>query len=252
MKIIVLDTETIGVRTQDLLNLGYIIADINPSTGAFKVLKKRDYLVGSLYANTDYMINDMLVGAEKYGQYTALLERHEIVRKTQAEMLKMLIKDIERYKIVHLYAYNCAFDKRIIENACAKNALITPCDNILDIWSYAKRYICNTPSYIEWAKGKSEFTESGKYISTTVESVTRYLCHNDIFVEDHTALSDTHWELAILSECAKLGCDITEPLAKDGNIKSNQIFRKTMVVNGETIEFSYTNSITRNGITYYR
>ena len=93
MNILVFDTETVGVITQDLLNVGYKIIDLNPATSESTTLVKRDYLVADLYNNTPLMIYDMFVGAEKYGIYTALLERKQIIKHSIEKIFDIMRND---------------------------------------------------------------------------------------------------------------------------------------------------------------
>ena len=75
MNICIFDTETVGKVSQDLLNVGYKIIDLNIQQGTYKVLQERDYLVGKLFNNTIYMLNDDFVGAVKYAKYTLALQK---------------------------------------------------------------------------------------------------------------------------------------------------------------------------------
>ena len=60
MKVIVFDTETIGKVSQDLINVGYQVLDINIQHGDGKILVERDYVVRSLVDNKIYCLNDDL------------------------------------------------------------------------------------------------------------------------------------------------------------------------------------------------
>ena len=255
MNCLVFDTETVGVITQDLLNVGYKIINVNPATGEYETLVKRDYLVADLYNNVPLMMNDMFVGAEKYGKYTALLERKQIIKHSIQKIFSILENDIARYKPMFGYAYNCGFDTDKFEKTADKFKIVNPISGLIvhDIWAFAVNYICRTQEYIEWAKANEIFTESGCYIKTSVESVVKFLTNNLDFVEEHTALDDCGWETEILCECIKRGCDITQPMKKGGNIPSEKVFTKTMVLpNGETIEIEYTKEYERNGVVKYK
>ena len=255
MNCLVFDTETVGMITQDLLNVGYKIVDLNPTTSECKTLVKRDYLVADLYNNTPLMINDMFVGAEKYGIYTALLESKQIVKHSIQKIFDIMRNDLAKYKPLFAYAYNCSFDTDKFEKTSDKFTIENPLNNMAvhDIWAYAVNYICRTDEYIAWAKANEIFTESGCYIKTSVESVVKFLTNNLDFTEQHTALDDVGWETLILCECVKRGCDITKPMKKGGNIASEKVFTKKMVLpNGETIEIEYTKEYERNGVVKYR
>ena len=66
MKIIVFDTETAGCKTQTLLNIGYVVADLDLETFKYKVLKGKDYLIRKHYQNRIWLLNDMFVKEEKF------------------------------------------------------------------------------------------------------------------------------------------------------------------------------------------
>ena len=255
MKCVVFDTETVGVITQDLLNVGYKIIDLNPATAEYTTLVKRDFIVADLIKNVPLMINDMFVGAEKYGKFTALLENKQATKHNIGKIFDIMKKDIAKHKPMFAYAYNCSFDTDKFEKTADKFKIDNPLNNlpVLDIWAFAVNHICRTDEYIEWAKANEVFTESGVYIKTSVESVIKFLTNNLDFIEEHTALDDCGWETEILVECVKRGCDITQPMKKGGNIPSGKVFTKTMVLpNGETIEIEYTKECERNGVVKYK
>ena len=51
MNVIIFDTETIGKVSQDLLNVGYKIIDIDIQQALYLMLNERDYLVNDLINN---------------------------------------------------------------------------------------------------------------------------------------------------------------------------------------------------------
>ena len=84
MNIVIFDTETVGVKTQSLLNVGYKICDVNIQNATAETLIERNYLVTDLINNRSLMLNDMFVGAEKYEKMEAEKKR------LKAEMNKLL------------------------------------------------------------------------------------------------------------------------------------------------------------------
>ena len=268
MNIIVFDTETLGMKSQDLLNVGYRILDINPMTRVVNVLCERDMIdlnlfsaVNKLYAHKGCLEEDMewvlglnFLPKEKYEKYVNLIALKKIERHNIKRIYEILAQDMAKYKVVFGYAYNSNFDQDKFAKTATKYGLINPLANlpIFDIWAYATNHICRTKEYIEWAKANQVFTESGSYISTSVESVVKYLTNNLDFVEEHTALSDTQWETAILVECMARGCDITKWEQRGEKIESGKIFSKTIVLpNGERHEFEYTKLLNRTLNEYY-
>ena len=255
MNIIVFDTETIGVVSQDLLNVGYEVLDLNISTGEKTTLVKRDYLVSKLINNEVYCLNDKFVGANKYNMYLELLKQKRIIKRSIPQIFKTLKTDLKRHNVVFGYAYNANFDKDKFTKTALKYGIENPLESIpvFDIWQYAYQYIVNTEDYITWAKENEVFTESGAYIKQSVESVCKYLYNDLSFIEDHTALSDVEHEVKILIECFKRGCDITRDLKIKKNIESDKVFTEKLVLpNGEKIEFEYKRKTERNGKTTYK
>ena len=253
MKVIVFDTETIGKVSQDLINVGYKIIDINIQQGDGKVLCERDYLVRNLFDNEVYCINDDFVGIEKYTFYKRLLKNNRIIKRNLKQIYTTLLNDIKRHNVLFGYAYNCNFDLDKFRTNCP-DGIINPFETIpvFDIWDYAIHYICNTTDYKEWSLANGNITESQRYISTSVEGVCRYLYNNMYFVESHTALDDVQHETYILLECVKRGADITRPLKTNHFIKSGKELTETLVIDGNEQVINYKSKYVRNGKTYYK
>lgn len=242
MNVIVFDTETVGVQTQSLLNIGYTIVDINPSTAEVKHLISRDYIVRNHYQNEMLMLNDMFVGAEKWAVMKQNVDSGGAILRNIPQIFTTMSNDIARYKPNFGFAYNCEFDTDKFEKTAIQFGIANPIANIPihDLWGYAYHYICTTPEYIAYMKAHELFTETKRFIKTSVEGVTAYLNDNPNFTEEHTALSDVGWELKILQEVVKRGCDITKPMRRGKSIPSGVVFTKTLVVEGEEIEVNYT------------
>lgn len=254
MNIIIFDTET-ATTGKYLLNIGYRIVDMNPANGTYKELLKRDILISEVWNNTLLCEYDMFVGLNKVAMYNELIANGSIKKHTIKKAFDMLAKDLNKYKCLFGYAYNCDFDLGVFSLNAERYAIVNPLADLVvyDIWQYARKFICETTEYQNWAKDNGQLTETKRFISTNVESVTRYLEKNLDFVEDHTALSDTKWETKILAHCISCGCDITKPLPRGKNIESGYVFNETIITpDGQVIELSYTNKITRNGKTTFK
>ena len=87
MNVIVFDTETAGLYTQTLLNIGYCIADINLTTFKYRILKGKDYLVGEHYKNRLWLLNDMLVKTEKLAKFDLNVEKGSAILRTEKMLL---------------------------------------------------------------------------------------------------------------------------------------------------------------------
>ncbi len=99
MTAIVFDTETVGIKTQTLLNVGYKIVDINPSTAEVtKTYVNRDYIVRDLINNEMLMLNDAFVGAEKWVQYMQILASGGALLRPIEQILTPKRKQINPHK----------------------------------------------------------------------------------------------------------------------------------------------------------
>ena len=255
MNVIVFDTETIGMISQDLINVGYKIIDINIQQANYKTLIQRDYIVTNLYNNVVYCMNDAFVGAKKYGLFEKALKEKTAVKRSLPQIFTTLENDLKRYKVLFGYAYNCNFDIDKFVKSAEKYQINNPIENlpVFDIWSYAYAFICDTEEYKQWAKDNNVLTETEKYINTSVESVCKYLYNNLEFAEDHTALSDVQHETNILIECIRRGCDITRPMNRAKYIASDRVFSKTIILpDGEVVQFEYTKDYTRGDRVIYK
>lgn len=255
MNIIIFDTETIGKVTQDLINVGYRIVDLSPQDGTYTTLCTRDYLITRLVNDRTYCLNDDFVGAGKWALWQDALASKKAIKRKLESVLKTLKHDIERFKVLFGYAYNCKFDLDKFAKASEQTGLSNPFDAIpvFDIWGYAYEYICRQDDYQTWAKENDVVTATGRYLQTSVEGVCKYLYNNLDFKESHTALDDTGHELAILGECVRRGCDITKVSPSAKLIASDKELREIVILpTGQEIEVRYTKKIVRGSRTTYK
>ena len=218
MNIIVFDTETAGCCTQTLLNIGYCIADIDLTTFKYKILKGRDYLIGHHYKNRLWMLNDMFVKADKLAKFDANVANGSAILRTEKQVFEQMSRDIDKYGIKYGFAYNSQFDEDKFNRTALALNIPNPLNKIevVDIWHNAQIWICSTADYINFCNEHNLRTPSEKYIPTSVEGVTAFLNNDKDFVEDHTALSDVQWELRILCELGKRGCNIFQETTANG------------------------------------
>lgn len=242
MNIIVFDTETAGCKTQTLLNVGYHIADLNPVTATAKVLLKRDYIVRDVFNNRLFMLNDMFVGAEKWEQLRANVEKGGTVLRSIHQIMAQMKNDLLRFKCIAGYAYNADFDKDKFARTANEYGIENPLDGlpVFDLWGMAYHFICNNQDYLDFCKEHQMLTESKRFWKTSVEGVTAFLTNNPDFAEEHTALSDTVWEMEILLECIKRGAN-PFGIYEHGFIPSGYVFHKKIITpDGQEIDMEYT------------
>lgn len=248
MNIIVLDTETIGKNTQNLLNVGWLVVDVE----RWLPIQTYDYIITKIYNNKAWCLNDDFVGAKKYDIYTTLLNAHAIKKGTIKSIMRALKASIKKYHVERIYAYNCAFDRTRLKEECDRNGIEWLQDvAFMDIWSYARDRICSTQEYKEWAIAHDALTATN-LLSTNVQNVARYLRNNDTFEEQHTALADVGVECDILKVCIDRGASLwVEPIAPK-YIASGVKRCDTFMVDGEPLAIEYTKKYTRGEIVYYK
>lgn len=254
MRILILDTETIGKVSQTLLNVGWKVVDLNIQKGQATTITEHDYIITEIFNNKLWCINDDFVGFDKWQAMESNIKAKKSVKRKLASVMATLHKDIVDNGVLFGYAYNCQFDANVIDKNCKEQEIVNPLGDlpIHDIWGYAYDTICNTEDYKEWGKANEMLTATQRFIATSVEAVARYLYGDADFKEEHLALSDAEHELAILCECVRRGADITRPGHKPKNIESDKIFHACIVKpNGERVEFDYKRVVERNGNQYY-
>lgn len=201
MNILVFDTETVSLQKPFCYNLGYLIYDTENN----EILKKVDYVIDQIWHNLELFSTAYY--ADKRPLYVSAMRgrRAQLVKFGKA--LQALSRDIEEYQVADAYAYNSSFDERVFTFNCDWYKLANPLDlvKVHDIRGYVHKKIAFTEEYQQFCDTYERFTEAGNY-STTAETLTQYLRADPDFIEDHTALSDSIIECAILKECIDRGC----------------------------------------------
>jgi hypothetical protein len=204
MKILVLDTETLGLFNPYVYDLGYLIYD----TDGKKVLAKRDYIIKQVYDNEKYM-KTAYYGWKK-PLYEQMLADGQCKKVYWGVALDILRKDIARCIAdgSELYAYNSRFDFNAIKETCKKYASKqNPTINgIKDIMDFIKP-ITQTEDYKRFCFENGFITAHKKpRPQQKAETLFRYLSGQTEFEEKHMALSDSEIELVILLKA--LGLDM--------------------------------------------
>lgn len=189
--IIILDTETLGVKDRRVYEIGYVVAKADGS-----VIKERSYLIKQIYENKE------LFQSAYYSTKRPLYESKLADGLTKSVYwgyaMKVLASDMARYGVSELYAYNSAFDKSAIELTHQRLGAKTrpTADGIIDIMDFIG-CITNTEDYKNFCSCNGYLTKT-KQCQTKAETLYRYLTNNVEFIEDHMALEDSRIELNIL------------------------------------------------------
>lgn len=192
-KIIVLDTEALGLLKPIVYEVGYVIADTDGN-----VIQTRDYMIKQVYDNKELFASAYF--ADKRETYDRKIADGIAKLVYWGYAMKVLASDIERHGITKIYAYNSRFDNGAINYTHklypAKSK--PTADGIEDIMKYIKPII-STDGYKEFC-ATNNFMTANNRPQKTAEVVYRYLTDNVEFVEDHMAVEDCLIELEILLE----------------------------------------------------
>lgn len=189
--IIVLDTETLGIKNRQVYEIGYVVA-----TADGKVLRERDYMIKQTYENIELF--NTAYYANKRSIYEQKLADGLAKSVYWGYAMKVLASDIARYGVSELYAYNSVFDISAIELTHQRLGAKTrpTADGIIDIMNFIGS-ITDTNEYMEFCVANGYMTKANKP-QTKAETLFRYITNNNDFIEDHMALEDSRIELDIL------------------------------------------------------
>ena len=197
MKILVLDTETLGLTEPAVYDLGYLIYD----TADGNIIVARDYITREIYDDdrkmqTAYYYNKRPVYEER-------LADGYCKKVAWRDACRILKRDINKHKPDGIYAYNSRFDTRSIQTTCDLLKVKNPtADGIRDIWKgMTDPHITQTDDYKEFCRRNGFMTKHKKpRPQEKAETVYRYLTKQTDYQEEHTALEDSKIELKILLE----------------------------------------------------
>ena len=201
MKVLVLDTETLGVFDPSVYDLGYLIYD-----DADGILVARDYITKEIFDDENKMKTAYY--ANKLPIYHQRLADGYCKKTKWAYICRMLKRDINKYKPDGIYAYNSSFDTRSIAKTCETLGVKSnpTADGIKDIWKgLTDPHITKSPEYIEFCRRNGFMTKhKTPRPQAKAETVYRFLKNQTDYVEEHTALEDSKIELAILLRALEL------------------------------------------------
>lgn len=197
-KFIVLDVE--GYSTARPYNIGYIIAD------RYGTIYKRVSVAfpATIWENIIDMMKTRQAEEMTKANIQEILQSMETSRRKRkydfvsCETFKhRFAKDIERYRVKRLFAYNVSFDKSALKRLFGEKDFaklnLEYCDIITGILT-AKLM---TRKYIDFCVLNGFITEKGN-VMTKAEIVYKYLTNCLDFVEEHTGLADVLIEYQIL------------------------------------------------------
>lgn len=197
-KFIVLDVE--GMQNKRPYNVGYIVADRNG-----KIYKRRSFaFLFTIWENIceALRVNQAVDMAKKNIQEILQDANKPFWQKkykciSEQTFAKTFSRDIQRYKVKRIFAYNVQFDKRAIFNLIGAESFESLNVQWCDIISGILTTKLLTKNYIKWCFTNGFTTPTG-IASYKAEIVYRYLTGKLNFEEEHTGLADVLIEYEIL------------------------------------------------------
>ena len=235
MNVVVFDTETTNLEKPFCYNIGYTIVNLDNG----ETLVKRDYVVEQVWHNPMLFVTAYY--ADKREKYVAAMRSRKATMAKYGYICQAMIRDFIKYEVAGAYAFNSPFDDKVFGYNCEWFKCNNPFDNvpIFDIRGYVCEFMVDD-NFKAFCEEHGYFTDGGNY-STTAEVMFRYLTGNTEFIEDHTALSDSEIEAAILLECLRRGAEPNTEYKVPRFIKRE--VEKVLTLNarnGESYEFPYT------------
>lgn len=183
---IVFDTETISLQKPFIYNIGYAVY-----SPCGDVLVKRNLIVRQIWENKPLFATAYY--ATKRPLYTAYMKGRTAQKTTWGNACRIMLKDIKTYGVECACAYNANFDYKAF--AFTQNFFhnkTNPLDyvQVVDILPYAQKALLDNQDYRDSFEGQKP--------NCKVQSVYPFLFKQPDYQEEHTALSDSLEEGAIL------------------------------------------------------
>ena len=194
--VIVLDTETTSIDKPFCYDCSWVIME--KETG--KIIDFKANVIEQVWHNLPLF--ESAYYKEKREKYIKMMRRHEVIMNKWGYVMKELKRDIKKYEIEEIYAYNSDFDDKVIAFNCDWYKCNNPLETVAvyDIWGYASEFITCLSEYQEFCETHERFTDSGNY-KGSAEVVYQFLTEQPEFIEEHMGLFDSEIEAHILKTC---------------------------------------------------
>lgn len=245
-KILIFDTETIGLEKAFCYNIGWVVLDLE----TYEKIVKKDYVVKQFWENKPLF--ETAYYSDKKDIYIKLLRSRKAKIKHYGHIMLELIKDIENYNIKYMYAFNSPFDMKVLNFNCEWFKCSNPLDYVktLDIRALINNIIFDK-NYKDFCIKNNLITPANN-LQVNAEAIYKFISQDPDFIEEHTALSDSLIETEILIYLHKKGIDIMEEKKVYNKITSN--IERDFIINyeNETYVFKYKTKTTRKETIYLK
>ena len=198
---LVVDIETTNGLDDNLAyDIGFAVTDRRG-----KIYESGSYMVAEMF----YDYNDLMQTAyyaDKLPTYWKDLVSGKREMKKLLTIRRIIRNLMERYDISDVWAYNCRFDRRGLDNTVryvTKSAVrwFFPFGTEFHcIQHCACQTLLQQKTYFRFALENGLLTDKG-HLSTSAESAYRYISKNADFEENHTGREDVEIEIKILVKC---------------------------------------------------
>lgn len=206
-KFLIADGETTGLAGQAyLFDFAYAIATRK------RVILERAFMVREIITSPRIMLSAYLskdwrdmMGRKIFTDYIPMLANGERKLYGWREVVEIMRDDMLTHGVDVFSAYNLRFDIGAIASTHSyigyPGKVLPYKPDLLCLWEFACRVLCNTPTYHKVARELGQSTgwiTKANNVRTNAEKVYAYLSNDWDFVEEHTALADVQIETEIL------------------------------------------------------
>lgn len=224
--ICVLDTETAGGLS---FPLPYDFSFAAVRGSECEIIESHQLIIREIFLNTELMDNAYY--AEKVPDYWKRIWSGEAKLVSQFEARQIFINFLNRHKIVNIYAYNVAFDRRALNNLikyCSENKyrfFFPKAQKFNCIWNMACETFLATRKYYDTAKENGWFSSKGNLL-TNAEVAYNYIIGTSDFKEEHKGIDDVKIETEILKYCLTLHKKIDRSISYGCWRKAQKVAKK--------------------------
>lgn len=227
--VLVVDVETCGgFGDLHVYDIGFAV--VEPKSG--EIIEAHSVVVAEVFYG---MAKEMKTCyyAEKLPLYYAGIEAGTWDVLPFWTMWNLVRNTMQKHGITKVYAYNCGFDKKALNNTIKsmthnKWSHFFPKGTVFcDIWHMACQTIMSQRNFVKFCNRHGHVSDAGN-IRTSAEVCYAYMTKNPHFVESHTGLEDVIIEAQILSKVLRIRRGKVDESCKAMPWQIPQVVRKKM------------------------